>query len=232
MKKLILPLALLLLLLGACTPFGAAVSPTATIEPTNAPVALEATPTPAALLVLDPLPTLAPELPSSPSGPDLLLARLNTHERLLRDQVALAIALGNCRTTPDDCPVVARETPLEVEVGYARPFFVTDLANNKNFEINAELRYAGPVVLMYVEEGLPYNQQALERAAQQFEQEIYPRTREVFGSEVQPGVDGDRRITILNARDPSNRVLGYYSSQDSLPSQVNRYSNEREMFFM
>lgn len=49
---------------------------------------------------------------------------------------------------------------------------------------------------------------------------------------MQPGVDGDNRITILNADDPSGQVLGYYSSQDSLTTEVNRFSNEREMFFM
>ncbi|PDW03794.1 immune inhibitor A domain-containing protein [Candidatus Viridilinea mediisalina] len=234
--KLVLIVALLTLLLSACTSFSSA-EPQATLTPTlgDATALLEPTPT-LPLFAFEPLPTALPA--STPTAtppaanPADLLARLDAHARPLRDQVELARALGSCRPAPDECPTVARETPLDVEVGYTRPFFVTNFDDNTNFELNAQLHYAGPVVLMYVEEGLSFNQAALEWAAQHFEQEIYPRTREIFGSEAQPGVDGDLRITILNARDPSGRVLGYYSSQDSLPRQVNRYSNEREMFFM
>lgn len=232
--RIFLIIALLILLLSACTPLGSA-EPQATLTPTLSETSAVLEPTPTLpLFAFEPLPTALPAPTAAPpaADPTELLARLDAHDRPLRDQVALARALGSCRPTPDDCPTVARETALEVEVGYTRPFFVTNLDDNSNFEINAQLHYAGPVVLMYVEEGLPFNQAALERVAQQFEQEIYPRTREIFGSEVQPGVDGDLRITILNARDPTGRVLGYYSSQDSLPRQVNRYSNEREMFFM
>lgn len=160
------------------------------------------------------------------------LAAVTAAKRPLRDPIALAGALGACRPEPSACPAVARTTPLEVRVGDVQQFYVTDLTTNTQFEIMAELRYVGPVVLMYVEQGLSYNQRDLEIAAQTFEQEIYPRTREIFGSEPQPGVDGDPRITILNARDPGRRVLGYFSAQDLVPRQVNRFSNEREMFFM
>ncbi|HMQ29299.1 MAG TPA: immune inhibitor A, partial [Chloroflexaceae bacterium] len=172
-----------------------------------------------------PAPTAAP-------APADELAALDAARRPLRDPVVLARALGACRPDPGACPTVARNEPLDVAVGYVRPFYITDLLSNSQYEIEAELRYAGPVALMYVERGVGYSQGDLERAARAFEQEIYPRTREVFGSEAQPGVDGDPRITILNARSPSGGVLGYFSSQDALPRQVNRFSNEREMFFM
>jgi immune inhibitor A len=198
------------------------------------PIAINATPEAQASAdaPAEPGSTAQPAATASSAEQDAELAVLDAAERPLRDQVALAKALGSCRSTPNECPVVASAQPLEVQVGEVRPFWVTDLANNTQFEIQAELRYAGPSVLMYVQQGMPYNQGDLEQAARTFEQEIYPRTREIFGSEVQPGVDGDNRITILNADDPSGQVLGYYSSQDSLTRQVNRYSNEREMFFM
>lgn len=235
---------LLALTLTACMPFGGT-------QPTPAPGtgAASAPPRPSAAATIaapqpgeqtTPIaingPTTVPGSPSVPtqsaaSTPEELAA-IDAAVRPLRDQVELAKALGTCRATPNDCPTVASATPLAVQVGDVRPFWVTNLADNTQFEIQAELRYVGPVVLMYVEQGLDYNQRDLERAAQTFEQEIYPRTREIFGSETQPGVDGDTRITILNANDPSGQVLGYYSSQDSLTRQVNRYSNEREMFFM
>jgi immune inhibitor A len=231
---------LLALLLTACAPFSAAERPAPSAPPTALPSAVtrpEGTvvaPPPEA----SPIPinaTAAPVATAAPgasAGQGEEITALDAAERPLRDQVELARALGSCRPDPDACPLVASTEPLDVQVGDVRPFWVTDMADNSQFEIQAELRYAGPVVLMYVQQGMPYDQRDLEQAAQTFEQEIYPRTREIFGSEVQPGVDGDNRITILNADDPSEQVLGYYSSQDSLTRQVNRYSNEREMFFM
>jgi hypothetical protein len=233
--------ALLALTLTACTPFAGPPQPTsqpaATAPPqataqgsaeNPSPIAINgaaSTPAPAGAA-----PTVAPSAAAAPA--DEQLAAIDAAERPLRDQLELAKALGSCRQTPADCAAVAATAPAELQVGYTRNFWVTDLSNNTQFEIEAELRYAGPVALMYVQVGLPYNQRDLERAARTFEQEIYPRTREIFGSELQPGVDGDSRITILNADDPSEQVLGYYSSQDSLTRQVNRFSNEREMFFM
>lgn len=224
MKMRSLLVALCAIAIGSCARGGAA-SPPVTVAPATAPAA-EPTPSAAA-----PEPTAAPAPTAAPEPADEIAA-LDAARRPLRDPVVLARALGGCRPDPAACPAVARTEPLEVAVGEVRPFYITDLASNRQYEIEAELRYAGPVVLMYVERGVPYDQGALERAARAFEQEIYPRTREIFGAEAQPGVDGDPRITILNARSPSGGVLGYFSSQDLLPRQVNRFSNEREMFFM
>ncbi|MGQ9483151.1 hypothetical protein [Chloroflexus sp.] len=224
MKRTSLIVVIALVLLSSC------LSPTETPPPTPASVitpiagSTDAPPRP---------PTTVGVMPTSAdqSNEDEI-ALLDGVNRLPRDQIELARQLGACRLTPAECPYVARTEPLTAQVGERRSFFVTDFSNDTQYEITAELRYAGPIVLMYVEEGVPYNQAALERAARTFETEIYPRTREIFGSEVQPGVDGDNRITILNAVERSRQILGYYSSSDSLPRQVNRYSNEREMFFM
>ncbi|CAA9241917.1 MAG: Secreted protease metal-dependent protease [uncultured Chloroflexia bacterium] len=43
-------------------------------------------------------------------------------------------------------------------------------------------------------------------------------------------MDGDPRITVLNAR--INGAGGYFSGSDEVPRAVNRFSNEREMFYM
>jgi hypothetical protein len=175
---------------------------------------------------------VAPSPPAEPLDGDAEFAALAAAQRLPRDQVQLARELGACRFDPEACPSVARTMPLDVQVGDRQSFFVLNSNDDRNYEVSAELRYAGPVVLMYVEDGLRYDQAALEQAARTFEQEIYPRTRELFGSEAQPGVDGDTRITILTARDLGGGVLGYFAARDSLPKSVNRYSNEREMFLM
>lgn len=227
MKRLLLIFTIALILLTGCEP----------MLPGNSPPTPTSTPTGSATTIGS---TDAPPRPSTPAATAVTtadsevdeIALIDTAGRLPRDQVELARQLGACRPAPDACPNVARTEPLDVRVGEQRAFFVTDFGTDTQYEITAELRYAGPVVLMYVETGVPYNQNDLERAARAFEEEIYPRTREIFGSEAQPGVDGDNRITILNAVERSRQILGYYSSSDSLPRQVNRYSNEREMFFM
>ncbi len=153
---------------------------------------------------------------------------LNTAQRMPYNRVALAHALGHTETISD----VARTTPLDVQIGDVQEFWVNNIASHQNYTVTAELRYTGTVVLMYVEQGYDVDQQTLEQAAQSFEQHIYPRTRELFGTEWQPGVDGDTRITILNTKRNNDTAIGYFSSRDSVPKTVNRFSNEREMFYM
>ncbi len=236
-RRFLLLLLLFGFLAGCSLPFAREASPEP--APASAPLAAvtrEPLPSPTAA----PAPTvtaapLVPDLPAPtpmPQFDDDDLALIAANPRLPRDMVELAIALGDCRDDPADCPAVAREQPLDVAVGDVEPFWLTDIVARRNFEIEAELRYAGPHVLMYVDTAVAVNQQDLVQAAQTFEQEIYPRTRELFGSEWQPGVDGDPRITILNGRNVGGGVIGYFSAADAVPRSINRFSNEREMFYM
>lgn len=143
-----------------------------------------------------------------------------------RDSVALAFEYG--RTT--DQQRIVREQPLAVQVGDVEGFWMSDLDSNSRCEIDATLVLALEHVLVYVENGVDVDLAALERDARTFNDEIYPRNRELFGSEWSPGIDGDARLTILNARIPG--AGGYFSSGDEVPSAVNQYSNEREMFYI
>ncbi len=222
--------AMLLVLLAACTTSPARVDPPTTPPPPptthSIPPAAPPLPTaPPAPTTATPHPAPNPPADTSPEQGNEL-AVLDATRRPPRDSVALARALGNSDTSSP----VARTTPLEVQVGDVERFWVNTM--HENYQVSAELRYAGPVVLMYVEQGVAVEQATLETAARRFEQERYPQTRDMFGSEWQPGVDGDNRITILNGRSTGSGVVGYFSSRDSLPQQVNRFSNEREMFYM
>ncbi len=214
---------LAVLVLAGCTapPPQPAAAPAA--EPiatsTNAPTSAPTTP---------PAPTPIPTTSPTPSPPTNELAALEAAHRPPSDRVALARLLGG----QSDAATVARTSPLEVQVGDQHTFWVTNMSSRENYEVAAELRYAGPVVLMYVEEGFAVEQAALETAARTFERDIYPRTRALFGSEWQPGVDGDPRITILHTRNNGDNAIGYFSARDSLPRTVNRFSNEREKFTM
>lgn len=203
--------------------------PVVAVAPPTDPPAATATPSRPLNRVITPiaLPSATPE-PPVVNDADEIAALGAAIQRLPRDQVDLARALAGVA----DAPTVAQTEPLDVQVGDVQEFWVTSTANDQTYSVTAELRYAGPVVLMYVEQGAAVDQAALEEAARVFEERIYPRTRTLFGSEWQPGVDGDARITILNGRSPGGGVAGYFSSRDSVPRSVNRFSNEREMFFM
>src|SRR6266545_554813 len=120
---------------------------------------------------------------SVPATPDDLddPARIAASAPAPRDQTALAEAFKGIGDVPD----VARTTPLDVKIGDIETFWVADLATNTNYQITAKLRYAGPVELMYVDTTLEtgVDQAVLEHSAKQFEQEIYPRDRALFGRE-------------------------------------------------
>ncbi len=233
-----LSLVLLVVLLGACaSPFASAptpspsqvTQPTATQDvleyitqlpietPPPAPTRAEVQPTAAPTQVL---PTVVPvdlELIDDPE-------RIAATSPAVRDQVALAEAFEGV----GEIPRVARTEPLDVQVGDIETFWVSNMIDNTNYEVEAELRYAGPVVLMYVDTRENVSQAAIERSAKIFEEQIYPRTREVFGEEVSPGVDGDPRLTVLNT--PLEGAGGYFSPADMVVKAANRFSNEREMF--
>jgi immune inhibitor A len=143
-----------------------------------------------------------------------------------RDPVALAEALHGLG---DIAPTVA-DAPRDLAVGDTALFWLIDRQSEQHYQSNFSLRYAGTVALVYVEDGVEVDQAALERNARMFEDEIYGRNQALFGVEWSPGVDGDERLTILLANLPG--VGGYFSSSDSLPQAVNRFSNEREMFYI
>ena len=70
----------------------------------------------------------------------------------------------------------------------------------------------------------------LRRAADHFEEQIYPTTRDFFGEEQSPGVDCDPHLTIVHAAGLGRTVGGYFSSADSYLRSVRDDSNEAEMF--
>src|SRR5919202_4506864 len=175
---------------------------------------------PTAAPVASPTPGTASNLPSGADDP----ARIAAATPAMRDQVALVEDFKHTGRLPR----VARTRPLDVKVGDVETFWVADPLHDTYYPVTAKLRYAGPVVLMYVDTKVKANQSAIERSAKLFEEEIYPRDRALFGQEPSPGIDGDPRLTILNTN--VQGAGGYFSSADTVVKAVNRFSNEREMF--
>lgn len=227
----------LLMLTAVCALVACAIPPRPTPDPTAAarpspPLATVAPPqgapspsqgaTPLPAPAADPTPSPA-ALEGSPSVD--LLDQYAEAVPAVRDEPALARAFG--RTAQDSAP---RTAPLDVQLGDVEEFWVADDASGTFVRVPAELRYIGPVLLMYIDTRSSVDQAAVERSAQVFEQRIYPRNRALFGSEPTPGVDGDVRLTVLNT--PLSGAGGYFSSADAVAGGANRFSNRREMFVM
>ncbi len=203
--------------------------PTATPRSLN-PV--EATPTraqtPAATPTVGPTGTSTGIVP----GPD----GLTTEQRLLqtelpeRDMRLLAERLKKVGPVPQ----IVHSTPPSYELGQGEVFWVGNVDTDENVQITAVLRYVTTHLYVWVEEGVRYNQDALERSADQFDAHIYPTNRAFFGSEWTPGVDSDPRLHILHSTSSrmGSSVAGYYSSSDQYSQLANPYSNEREMFYI
>jgi len=230
MLRRLSPLLLLVLLAACALPFPAQPTPTSSVPttlPTTSTIKATADTTPGPASTSAPsAPTAAPGSTAPPSASGELddPARIDAADPAERDQVALAEAFKHI----GDVPTVARTTPLDVKVGDTESFWVANVIENTNYQVTATLRYAGPHALMYVDDTVDVDQADVEKSAKEFEEHIYPRDRELFGEELSPGIDGDVRLTILNT--PVHGAGGYFSSADGVVKEVNRFSNEREMF--
>ncbi|MCY4437183.1 MAG: immune inhibitor A [Chloroflexi bacterium] len=163
---------------------------------------------------------------SSPQA-EQTLQRLLATEKPQRDLFDLGKRYKGISDNVDR--VVNAERP-NYALGTVQRFWVADDENSTYYQIEAELRGKSEHLYMYVEVGLDLPQSGIDKTIREFEDTIYPRIRRYYGEEWSPGVDNDPRITILNARIPG--VGGYYSSADEFPSEVNPFSNEREMFYI
>ncbi len=131
-----------------------------------------------------------------------------------------------------DIPRVLAESAEPIPVGTVQSFWVSNLDDNSNFEVQAKLAYATEHVYFWVEEGIDYQETDLEALVEFFDTEAYPTNRDFFGHEWEPGVDGDPHLYILYAGNLGYSVAGYYSPADELSPLAHEYSNGHEMFYL
>ena len=198
-----------------------AMTPTGGSSPANAAESVPAltldTPSP------ELLPTAAPPLTvkdfyrdSLPPAPD-------------RDLFQLAFELLLPSDHPDVPPVVNPE-PVTYEAGRVDEFYLVDLDGLEKYQSTFELRFVSPHAYWYFEEGFNVDQRDIERSAREFEEIIYPRVTEYFGTEWTPGVDNDPHLTIVHG--DIRGAGGYYSSTDEYPAAIRPHSNQREMIYI
>ncbi len=73
--------------------------------------------------------------------------------------------------------------------------------------------------------------QKLEELSQEFDGVIYPQLTSVLGEEWSPGIDNDKRVTVLFHRMKSE-AAGYFNDGDEFSRVQNEKSNEREMVYL
>jgi len=128
---------------------------------------------------------------------------------------------------------VSRTVPGKVyKVGDMENFWVTNTDTAAHREITATLVYITPHSYFWAEEGVDANQDDVKRLMDTFENNIYPTNREFFGSEFNPGIDGDPHIFVIYANELGSGVAGYFNSSDSYNPLVNEYSNAHETYML
>lgn len=106
--------------------------------------------------------------------------------------------------------------------------------------VSATMQLEGNRAYFYVEDdlwnGLPADQQNslsnnLANLSQEFDNKIYPTMTSVYGSEWNPGIDGDQKITFLITK-MSDEAGGYFNYVDEFSKSQFTNSNEREMLYL
>ncbi len=143
------------------------------------------------------------------------------------DKVALAAQLRGI-----DAPRVAATEPTRYEIGAIELFWVIDLSTEENRQIEAELLYQSDELQIWVDVEERVRETAVREAATIIEQQIIPTDRAFFGTEWQPGIDGDNRIVLLHLSDAGGGASAYFSAADEVVTAVNAYSNQREMLYL
>lgn len=110
-------------------------------------------------------------------------------------------------------------------------FFINKNLSGDYRPIPARLRYISEHAAWWASITVRADDAAIQAAAQRFEEEILPTNRLIFGSEVTPGIDGDRLIHILLVQEEQwGGYAGYFSAMNQYSQAVRPFSNEKEMF--
>lgn len=141
-----------------------------------------------------------------------------------RDRVQLARELLGVTDIPPPLTM-----PVEYQVGDRRSFYIRDTVESTMQPVEAELYALGDSITIWVDTRASLNRANAVALANEFDTAIYPKLRQLWGSERTPGIDGDPRIVALFSYDVSPGVAAYYISLHTLPRAVEPNSNEAEM---
>jgi hypothetical protein len=180
-----------------------------------------------AMSEMQPSPT-APPLQRLPRSDEKETARSLGQAGLpARDQEELAVRLQG-RAKP--ASGLGNVLPPEYESGDPITFWLHDQDSNAFYTTTAILRHETPHAYWWIQDGYDVDEEALARSAQVFEEQTYPTSRRIFGSEPNPGIDNDPHVFIFLGDVPG--VAGYFSGPDEYRVEIRPYSNQHEMFYI
>jgi immune inhibitor A len=174
--------------------------------------------------------TLFPLLPARAQWPEFpsTLEQVLTIPLPARDPLALAARFDGTLVLAD--PPASPVTTWAP--GDTTTFWADDLEADLQFQVQATLEVITPVAYVWVESGVTLDEADLQRSAEVFSSVTYPTVRAAFGSEANPGIDGDPRLHVLLARGLGEGTAAYFGSASLYPAEAVPGSNEREMFFV
>ena len=171
-----------------------------------------------------PIPTL--ERPSTDSISTETLETLGHAQVPENDPYELACRLQAVCDVPRTVP------GKSYKVGDKEKFWISNSDTAEHFQIDATLLYITPHSYFWAEDGAQVNESDMKALMDTFENKIYPTDREFFGSEANPGVDGDPHIYVLYASSIGHNIAGYFNSSDSFNPLVKEYSNAHETYVL
>jgi len=184
--------------------------------PTVEPTIRESTPIPAPTLNQKPIESISLDT----------LDTLNNTFVPENDPYDLACRLKGLCNVPKTVP------GKQHKVGDKEQFWILNGDTIEYSRITATLIYITPHSYFWAQEGTNANLNDVKALMDVFENEIYPTNREFFGSEANPGVDGDPHIFVIYANGFGSGVAGYFYASDAYNPLVKEYSNAHETYML
>ena len=130
-------------------------------------------------------------------------------------------------------PIIARATVLDFNVDPSYDYqgrskvtaFVYQVGENGYFFVEEDFYQS-----LNDEEKKEFAE-SVKSLSQEFDEVIYPQLTKIYGSEWTPGIDGDKKITVLFSRIKMDSG-GYFNAGDEYPKAQVPTSNEREMIYL
>lgn len=119
------------------------------------------------------------------------------------------------------------------QVGTTDVFWTLDWGAGVYRQTLATTVWGGEHVVIYVSDGDWLSPYVIEELGTSFDSVIYPALTEAYGSEPNPGVDGDPRVNILiyDFNDPRDDIDGSFNFRDIDPEGAT-YTNRREIIYI
>jgi hypothetical protein len=119
-------------------------------------------------------------------------------------------------------------------------FWAYNFATDSYYFVNAGKVGEGRHCYVYLEQGKSADPATLAALVNEFDSAIYPGDTNAFGSEPNPGVDGDPKIYLLlldikdgfNPSSAPTYVAGYFDPANEYTADQNTKTNLKEMFYM